>query len=413
MRNFAIANPKKINKLKKYLITIFLIFSHYISFFAQNYTFIAGKILNHDTKLPVAGVYVGIPAKGVIPSTLGVITNESGEFILKYPLLLQAMGKLDIAKINYQKIRKNLIEFKELKDSLTFEIQAVEHRIIEARDGQKTIDYVLSRLEKNYHVNPYNMTGFYRETLKINSGFVKIAEGVLKVEKYPFPDKGNLGEVCKLLRGRRYEKTEGKETWEGLQFGNGTDLVTRTLETRLPDFLEKSNLKSYKYQIESELSEYDGMPIFNISFTPIDKKIKGAKIGKIQVDTLTMGILSYEYEFTEDGLKDVMGGGAFGGSKDSKVKTFKVAQKYHAALNNYYLTESTLEIEAIIKKNKVEIPANLKLFFYATEVNTRMGIPIKNNEILENTDFPMAGNKYEDGFWGNFNFVKSAITIKN
>ena len=393
--------------MKNYSITIFLIISNYVSVFAQNYTFIAGKIINHDTKLPVAGVYVGIPAKGAVSSALGVITNEAGEFILKYPILLQSTGGLNITKINYKELRKVLMNFKDKKDSLIFEIQAVDTKKIEARDGRTTLDYIVSRLEKNYNVNPYNLTGFYRESLKIDSGFVKIVEGVLKVEKYPFPDKGNLGEVCKLLRGRRYEKVQDKEIWEGLQFGNGADLVSRTLETKLPDFLEKINLKNYKYQIESELSEYDGMPVFNISFTPIDKKIKGAKIGKMQVDTLTMGILSYEYEFTEDGLKDVMGGGAFGGQKDSKVKTFRVSQKYHAALNNYYLTESTLNIEAVIKKTKVEIPANLKLVFYATETNTRMGTPIKDNEILENTNFPLGGKKYEDGFWGNFNFVRS------
>ena len=388
-----------------------MIICNYISVFAQNYTFIAGKIINHDTKLPVAGVYVGVPAKGAIPSALGVVTNESGEFILKYPLLLQATGGLNITKINYKEIRKSLINFKDKKDSLTFEIQAVDNKTIEARDGRQTIDYIISRLEKNYNANPYNLTGFYRELLKIDSGFVKIAEGILKVEKYPFPDKGNLGEVCKLLKGRRYEKTEDMELWENLQFGNGANLATRTLETKLPDFLEKINIKNYKYQIESNLSEYDGMPVFNISFLPIDKKLKGAKIGKMQVDTLTMGILSYEYEFTEDGLKDVMGGGFFGGHKDSKVKSFKLSQKYHAALSNYYLTESTLNIDAIIRKDKVEIPANLKLIFYATEANTRMGTPIKDNEILENTDFPMGGKKYEDGFWGNFNIVKGIKTV--
>lgn len=47
------------------------------------------------------------------------------------------------------------------------------------------------------------------------------------------------------------------------------------------------------------------------------------------------------------------------------------------AINNYYLTESTFEIDAMIKKDKVEIPANLKLVFYAPEANTRVGILIK------------------------------------
>ena len=360
----------------------------------------------------MSGVYVGIPAKGASTSAIGVTTNESGEFILRYPILLQNTGSLIITKINFKDIRKSLLEFKDKKDSLTFEIQVIEPKTIEPRDGRKTIDYLVARLEKNYNVNPYFLQGFYRETLFVDSAFVKISEGVLKVEKYPFPDKGNLGEVAKLLKGRSYEKTEGKEIWENLQFGNGADLVTRTLETKTPDFLDKTTVKNYKYQIESNLQEYDGMPVFNISFSPLDKKIKGAKTGKISVDTLTMGILSYEFEFTPDGLKDVMGGSAFGGSKDAKVKNFKVIQNYHAALNNYYLHESVLIIEAIIKQDNIEIPAKLTLNFSPTEANSRISSAIKDNEILENTNFPTGGKKYDDSFWGNFNFIKPTTDLK-
>ena len=135
-------------------------------------------------------------------------------------------------------------------------------------------------------------------------------------------------------------------------------------------------------------------------------------MGKMQVDTLTMGILSYEFEFTPDGLKDVMGGSAFGGSKDAKVKNFKVIQNYHAALNNYYLHESVLIIDAIIKQDKVEIPARLTLNFSPTEANSRMGLAIKDNEILENTNFPTGGKRYDDNFWGNSNFIKPTNDLR-
>jgi hypothetical protein len=398
--------------VKKLIFIFSLLFLKFPSIYSQNFTFVSGKIIDANSKNPIAGVYVGIPAKGASTSTIGVTTNEFGEFILKYPVLLQNTGIFIITKINFKDIRKNLLEFKDKKDSLIFEIQEVEKKTIESRDARKTIDYVVSRLEKNYNVNPYFFQGFYRETLHVDSTFVKVSEGILKVEKYPFPDKGNLGEVAKLLKGRSYEKADGKEIWENLQFGNGADLVTRTLETKTPDFLDKAMVKNYKYQIESDLQEYDGMPVFNISFSPIDKKLKGAKIGKMQVDTLTMGILSYEFEFTPEGLKDVMGGSAFGGSKDAKVKNFKVIQNYHAALNNYYLHESVLIIEAIIKQDKVEIPAKLTLNFSPTEANSRMGLAIKDSEILENTNFPTGGKKYDDNFWGNFNFIKPTSNLR-
>ncbi|MES2519611.1 MAG: hypothetical protein V4585_15960 [Bacteroidota bacterium] len=398
--------------MKNITLLITLLLANFTFSFSQNFTFVSGKIIDQTSQKPVSGVYVGIPAKGVSTSAIGVITNESGEFILKYPVLLQPAGSLVITKVNFKDIRKNLLEFKEKRDSLIFEIQPVDKKTIESRDGSKTIDYIVSRLEKNYHANPYFMHGFYRETLLWDSVVVKLSEGVLKVEKYPFPDKGNLGEVSKLLKGRSYEKNEGKEDWESLQFGNGADLVTRTLETKLPDFLEKQNLKSYKFQIESDLNEYDGMPVFNISFSPIDKRVKGGKIGKMQVDTLTMGILNYEYSFTPEGLKDVMGGSVFGGNKDAKVKSFKISQHYHAALNNYYLHDSSLEIEAEINIDKVKIPAILTLKFSPTEANTRLGMTIKDSEILENTYFPTGGKKYDDSFWGNFNFIKPSEDLR-
>ncbi len=389
------------------LLLISLVFQLTISLsFSQNFTFIAGKVIDEKTKNPVSGVYVGIPAKGASTSAIGVVTNANGEFTLKYSTLLQNLGILVITKMDYKDVHKSLLLYKEQKDSLIFEIQPVENKTIEARDGRKTLDYIVARLEQNYNVNPYQMNGFYRESLLIDSSYVKIVEGMLKVEKYPFPDKGNLGEVAKLLKGRRYEKVEGKDIWENLQFGNGTDLVTRTIETKTPDFLEKQTLKNYKYQIEDRLSEYDGMPVFNITFSPVDKKVKGAKNGKMQVDTLTMGILNYEYEFTPDGLKDVMGGNSFGGAKDSKIKNFKVKQSYHAALNNYYLHESRLEIDGLLYDDDREIVAIVQLNFSATEANSRIGSPIKDEEILDNTNFPLGGKKYEDGFWGNFNFIK-------
>ena len=398
--------------VKKKLLIFSIFFIKLSSSFSQSFTFVSGKIIDDISKNPVANVYVGIPAKGASTSAIGVTTNQAGEFILKYPLLLQNTGSLIITKLNYKDIRKNLLEFKDKKDSLLFTIQVVEKKTVEPKDGRKIIDYVVSRLEKNYNVNPYFLQGFYRESLFLDSSCVKVSEGILKVEKYPFPDKGNLGEVAKLLKGRSYEKAEGKETWENLQFGNGADLVSRTLETKTPDFLDKLTLKNYKYQIESDLQEYDGMPVFNISFIPIDKKLKGAKIGNIQVDTLTMGVLSYNFEFTPEGLKDVMGGSAFGGSKNAKVTKFRVAQNYHAALNNYYLHESVLIIEAIMKQDKVEIPAKLTLNFFPTEANSRMGLAIKDSEILENTNFPTGGKKYDDSFWGNFNFIKPTDDLR-
>lgn len=74
--------------------------------------------------------------------------------------------------------------------------------------------------------------------------------------------------------------------------------------------------------------------------------------------------------------------------------------------------ESVLVIEAIIKKDGAELPAKLTLNFSSTETNSRVGLSIKDSEILENTDFPTGGKKYDDNFWGNFNFIKPTNDLK-
>ena len=137
--------------VKKFTFILSVLLINFSYSFSQNFTFISGKIIDANSKNPISDVYVGIPAKGAITSAIGVTTNESGEFILKYPTLLQNTGSLIITKMNFKDIRRNLLEFKDKKDSLTFEIQGVEQKTIESRDGRKTIDYVVSRLDKNYN----------------------------------------------------------------------------------------------------------------------------------------------------------------------------------------------------------------------------------------------------------------------
>jgi hypothetical protein len=69
-------------------------------------------------------------------------------------------------------------------------------------------------------------------------------------------------------------------------------------------------------------------------------------------------------------------------------------------------------IEALIKQDKVETPAKLTLNFFSTEANSRIGLSIKDSEILENTNFPTGGKKYDDSFWGNFNFIKPTNDLR-
>jgi hypothetical protein len=377
---------------------------------AQGFTTFKGKVVDFQSKKPLANTYIGIPAKGMGAVTIGTLSNENGEFQLKFPTIIQT-NTLVATTFGYKDFHQKIIDLIPRKDSLIIELTAVENKVIEERDARKSIDFAISRMEKNYAVNPYMITGFYREFLTQNEEYIKISEGVIKVEKTPYPAKGETGETAKLLRGRSYAKTAQVDSLEGFSFGNGTSFVTRSLETKLPDFLEKNSLKDYTFKLQPELIEYDGMPVFTINFSPNNKKIKGSKQGKILMDTLNMAILKLEYEFTPEGLKDAIQNKLFDGDgmENTEVQRFRVSYNYRACFGNYYLQNSDLQIDAIIKaakKDTVGKSISLRLEFFANEINLRQGTPIKENEIMEDTDFPSGGKKYEDIIWGNFNFIK-------
>lgn len=397
-------------KTHHFVTLIFILFLKISEISAQGFTTFKGKIIDSQTKKPLANTYVGIPAKGMEAVTIGTLSNENGEFQLKFPTIIRT-NTLVATTFGYKDFHQKIIDLLPRKDSLIIELSPVGNRSVEERDARKVVDFALSRMEKNYAINPYAITGFYREFLTQNEEYIKISEGVIKVEKMPYPAKGETGETTKLLRGRSYAKTAQVDSLEGFSFGNGTSFVTRSLETKLPDFLEKNSLKDYNFKLQSELVEYDGMPVFTIHFSPNNKKIKGSKQGKILMDTLNMAILKLEYEFTPEGLKDAIKNNLFDGEgmENTEVQRFRVSYNYHACFGNYYLQNSDLQIDAITKaakKDTVGKSIALRLEFFANEINLRQGTPIKENEIMEDTDFPSGGKKYEDIIWGNYNFIK-------
>ncbi len=398
----------------KYFILFLIASTFFITHtFGQGYTSISGRVLDAQTQKPLVGMYLEIPAKGTWTSSIGILSDENGHFALKFPTVLLANAVLKSTKVGYQTQEQSLATMKEKKDSLV--IVAVKQPLVryDSLDVRRVVNSAMARMETLYPVNPYWLTGFYRESLRFDDTLVKITEGVLKIEKTPAPEKGTEGEYIKLLRGRRFEKEDRLEEWESLGFGNSAALVTRSLETKLPDFLEPAVARNYQFFTERYLTYYEGNPVFTIRFAPQDLRVKGGKIGQMLVDTVSLGILSITYEFTPEGLKDVMKAAIIGsGNFVTEMKAFTVTQRYHQTQGLYYLQEAHLGVALANRKDKKVIPAIIGIDFYATEVNSRLSTHLKDNELIGDTLFPKAV-LYQDNFWLNFNFLKLEDKLKS
>lgn len=385
---------------------------------AQNTLIINGKIVEQGSLKSIPNAFVGLPSKGT-----GTLANTEGDFILKIPAINHGEN-LVVSVLGYKNLAKKVADFEAgMIDTLLLEptpIVLLDTAYTNHVSPKKMVADALFRVKANYQTNAFMLTGFYQETLWRDSAFVKITEGILKTEKNPTPPAkipdDFMPEKIKLIKGRKFEKTDQTVGLEDFGFGNGPAIVTHSLEIALPEYLEGKNFDDYEYKLDSILTSYNDKPVFVFRFSPSGKKVKAAREGQIYVDTTSRAIVGIAYEFTPEGMKDVIKStfkSVFGGLK-TDVKKVAGQYRYHPFGGKWYLQDSQLLLEADLKKGKdFQAFASIHLSFVTNEVALKYSPPIKIEEHLQSTEnFSRAGGKYDEVYWGNFNCIKPTETMR-
>ncbi len=376
----------------------------------QGFLNVKGVVLDSLTQNPVQNAWIGIAAKGI-----SIISNEEGKFIFKYPAINQK-SKITIAAIGYKNLELNLADSSFINRDSLFLVKSppiiLDTAYTNHFKAKWVVNDALLRVKANAQSNNYMLNGFYQETLFRDSMYVKIYEGMLKVEKSPTLPKVILEdfqqEKVKMVKARKYEKTDYTEELSNFGFANGPSIVGHSIEISLPEYLEGNNLDDYEYKLDSLLEIYDNKILWKIKFEPVaNRKVKASRIGSILIDTLSKAIVKIEYRFTPEGAKDVLRGSLksiLGGMK-TEIGIVYGASVYKSFGDKYYLQDSQLALEAVLKKGKnFKTTAKLNLHFICNEILMKYS-SIKFEDILASTDdFPMGGKRYEDSIWGNMNY---------
>jgi hypothetical protein len=125
--------------------------------------------------------------------------------------------------------------------------------------------------------------GYYLETIEMDKlSFAKVKEGIIRIELTHTQKKIDIErKKMKLLKFRKYEWTEQTAKLNGWGFSNGAAIVTHSLETSIPNYLDKGNLNDYDFKIDSLMTYFGDSLVYSISFTPISKRVKAGRNGKI------------------------------------------------------------------------------------------------------------------------------------
>ncbi|CAH0994030.1 hypothetical protein EMA8858_00137 [Emticicia aquatica] len=368
--------------------------------FCQGYSSISGKIIDKTTQKEIPNAYLSIPSKGFSSEA-----NALGEFKFYFPKIdLDSM--VVITTIGYKSVIKKASSF---DSSSVIELEPAQTLAsIQGGDAKLIIKDALAAVKKNFPTYPNYQFGYYLETIEMEKlGFVKIKEALIRVER-THKEKDLEPEKMKLMKARKYEWTGQTAKLDGWGFMNGAAIVTRSLENSVPDYLDKGSINDYDFKIDSTMTYFGDSLVYSISFTPINKRVKAARNGKIYLTQNSQAIVRIEYEMTPEGVKDVIKGN-FTNNTKKEGKLVKGYNQY-LPLNGLWQLQDCKLIFAAKFEDKLEkrftTEATMTVQFMANEslkLGHRSAIQM-GEELLTTENFPRGG-KYEERFWGTSNYL--------
>jgi hypothetical protein len=366
-----------------------------------------GKILDKNTLEPLPQAYICIPTTGY-----GTAPNSDGDFIFQFPNI-NLDSIVVVSLIGYQSISFKANTLK--SDGNILELQPIP--LFDASYGLSDVRIMLKAaidsIPANYSNTPVYQNGFYQEQINLPSiGAIKVNEAVLRIERYP--EGKEKFEKVKLLRGRRLEWAGQTSKTEGWGFQNGSEIVCRSLETAVPEFLQKKQMSQYDFRLDSLMTNFDGLPLFIIHFWSLNKRVKGGKEGTIFLDPESKAIVRIEYSLTQEGIKDLINSNT--GPVKIEGKSVKYYTQYRQFQSKWRLQESSIVFvskfeEKLDKKFKIE--ATIKMRYVAFENLPLIKSNIFTNEILTSTNNFNVSKSLSTEFWSPYNFLKSTQDAEN
>ena len=373
----------------------------------------SGKVIDNNTKKPVvfANVYL-------IGSSLGIVTNSDGEFVLKVPLT-EMNRKVGFSYLGYNNKVIPLTDLKEKDNVIRLDISAVslDEVVIRTDDPIELLRMAMRRVNENYKNDPEMLIGFYRETVKQNRNYVAVAEAVLDVYKGSYNSIMDFDRV-KIYKGRKSEDVKKMDTLMfKLQGGPRTsfmlDVVKNPGELLAEDYVDNYNFRFAgfasidgrdNYVIEFDQKPYVEMPLYK---------------GRIFLDTKNMAFSRLEFSLSTQALR--LADNDLVRKKPMDLKVDVLAADYlvnYRILNDkWYLNHvrSELVFKCEWKKKRYNSTYTTGLEMVVTDRDTVNINKSKYKEQAKVSDiFADQVNSYKDeNFWGEYNYIKPDESIES
>lgn len=362
---------------------------------SQNLT-ISARIVDKEDGTPLGFASVGI--KGV---PVGTISNGQGEFDFHFPiehrndiLVISMMGYRNFESPIWSLIDQSQLVIQLEKSA----IQLQEIVVSDTLNGGDVLRIALSRVTKNYPMEPFLMEGFYRDVKKVGGTYISLLEAAVKIydENYQEPrNKSKLREHVRLVEVRQSLGYESRFT----KYFDQDNL--------LEDLLLNNFIRYYHFEHDEAFfstlardtnSYYDDREMYVV------KNDKDYFL-KLYIDKEDFAIARIEYE------ENVQHDNVLSKKKDlvSKFVGQKKTIDFRRHNGKMFLNFMTLTSRINwydVNTNALKFETELFQQLLINKVNPKPKERIGSTEKMRNYGLQYQDQPYNKAFWDNYNVIK-------
>lgn len=374
-------------------LTVILVFSAFWVL-GQKLT-VSGKVVDKDTGEPLP--FASIVIKG---RPVGTVANLQGEFDFHFSadyrndiLVVSMIGYENYETPVWSVLNTGLLTIT-LNKSVTLLHEVV---VTDSLTGGEIFRIALSRIEQNFPMQPFLLSGFYRDVKKVGGTSISLLEAAVKIydENYAAPrNKNKLRERVKLVEVR---KSLGYDNRFATYFDQKNLLEDLLLHNNIR-YRQIDTTNNFLSQIVREKDTYyNGHDIFVITHS-------GPFSLKVYVDQEDYSIVHLEYEIETHGEnlarnRDLV-------SKLIRYKKTIDFRRYLGKMFLNYITVTTNEQWYEMASGRLQFETELLQNLLVNEVLSNPLERIGPTEKMRNYGLQYQDYPYNKAFWDGYNVLK-------
>lgn len=365
----------------------------------------------------ISGDPIAYGAVGVLNSTIGTITNQSGDFRLIIPDSL-INSKLKFSHVGYQsqEIELSFLTEQHIVFTLAPKVIPLQEVVVRIVNPAEVLRTMWLKRSENYSNTPVHITAFYREGIDHKNKNLSLTEAVLEIYKTGY-QSGDKNDQVKLIKMRRIVDKQNADTLlTKMKSGISSALLLDLIKGDTPGFLDPIKNNSYIYR-HSDITVLDGRTVNVITFEQKSGDNEPLYRGDLYIDAENNALVQANFEIHPDHIKKATDILIVKKSPDLNIVADRVTYvvSYRPLNGVYYISHIRGDLYFKVRKKNRLFTSPLHMWFEMVNCETDTSDDsrfARNERLAIQNVFSDTSFEYDADFWGHFNVIMQEDKLK-